>query len=130
MDVCGACERIRNTPLASSYRALLRWAIALYVAAAPWMVAMLTGWWGLPLLAAGTVLLIGIELTAEAIEEPFGREGDDLPLETYCQTIETFVTAALALEELPEPAGDDGRPAAPADRGPNEPLMAPSGMPR
>ncbi len=28
MDICGACERIRNTPLSSSYRALLRHGIA------------------------------------------------------------------------------------------------------
>ena len=34
MDICGACERIKNTPLASSYRALWRWGIALFILAA------------------------------------------------------------------------------------------------
>jgi putative membrane protein len=95
MDVCGACERIRNTPLAPSYRALWRWGIALFVVVAPWPAAMDMGWWCLSVLAVAFAFLIGIELTAEAVEEPFGQEGDDLSLETYCRSIETFVTAAL-----------------------------------
>lgn len=95
MDICGACERIRNTPLASSYRALLRGGLALYVLTAPWAVAVEMGWWGVLVLAVGIGFLIGIELTAEMIEEPFGHEGDELPLEDYCRAIETFVNAAL-----------------------------------
>src|SRR5262249_42127857 len=39
MDICGACERIRNTPLPSSYRALVRCLIGLYVVVAPWAAA-------------------------------------------------------------------------------------------
>jgi len=95
MDICGACERIRNTPLASSYRALLRWTIALDLVLAPWGAAEWAGWLSLPLVATGTIFLLGVELAAEAIEEPFGTSGDDLPLEKYCETIETFVRAAL-----------------------------------
>jgi putative membrane protein len=95
MDICGACERIRNTPTPSSYRALLRGAIAINIATAPWVVATEMGWWGLPVFAIGIGFLLGIELTAESIEEPFGGDGDDLPLRTYCQSIETFVRATL-----------------------------------
>ena len=95
MDICGACERIRNTPLASSYRALLRWGIALNVLFTPWALAPIMGWWDLPVLAIAFGFLLGIELTAEAIENPFGREEDDLPLDIYCRTIETFVFAVL-----------------------------------
>jgi putative membrane protein len=95
MDVCGACERIRNTPLASSYRALLRCGVALFVLTAPWTLATEISWWSLPVLVITFGFLLGMELTAEAIEEPFGTHGDDLPLETFCQTIETFVCAEL-----------------------------------
>ncbi len=35
--------------------------------------------------------LLGIELVAEEIEEPFGKGGDNLPLERYCATIEASV---------------------------------------
>jgi putative membrane protein len=103
MDVCGACERIRNTPLASSYRALLRWGITLFVLSFPWSVILVLGWWSLPVLVIAFGFLLGTELTAEAVEESFGTEGDDLPLETYCLTIETFVFAVLDTV----PKGDD-----------------------
>jgi len=95
MDASGACERIRNTPLASSYRAMMRGVIGIYVLTAPWTLALEMGWWSVPVLMLGFSFLLGIELTAEAVEEPFGKDGDDLPLESYCQTIDTFVNAAL-----------------------------------
>jgi putative membrane protein len=95
MDICGACERIRNTPLASSFRSLLRGALALEILVAPWPAAIEFGWWGVPAVMVAVGFLIGIEMTAEEIEEPFGLAGDDLPLETYCQTIEKFVPAAM-----------------------------------
>ncbi len=88
MDVCGACERIRHTPVPSSYRALLRHGILVYILITPWTILM-----DVPLLegvgvtAVSFYFLLGIELTAEEVEEPFGTEKDDLPLETYCDTI-------------------------------------------
>jgi putative membrane protein len=95
MDVCGACERIRNTPLASSYRALVRLALLTYVITAPWSVTLDLGLWALPALDIGFFFLLGIELTAEDVEEPFGIGADELPLEDYCQTIETFVKETM-----------------------------------
>lgn len=53
------------------------------------------GVWSLPPLAVGIYFLVALELTAEAIEDPFGVEDDDLPLERYCQSIESFVKQAL-----------------------------------
>ncbi len=95
MDVCGACERIRNTPLASSYRALVRLALITYVLTAPWSVTLDLGLWAIPALNVGFFFLLGIELTAEDVEEPFGVGADELPLEDYCRTIETFVKETL-----------------------------------
>ena len=95
MDVCGVCERIRSTPLPSSYRSLLRWGLVLYVVLSPWSVSLEIGWWSMPVLAIGIGLLLGMELAAEAIEEPFGSEGDDLPLDAFCKSIEDFVDSVL-----------------------------------
>ncbi|MFI4875356.1 MAG: bestrophin family protein [Blastopirellula sp. JB062] len=91
MDISGACERIRKTPLASSYRALVRWCILLYVLTAPWAISFDSGLLHFPLLMLAFVFLIGMELAAEVIEEPFGQDGDDLPLDAICQSIESFV---------------------------------------
>jgi putative membrane protein len=95
MDICGSCERIRNTPLSSSYRALLRHAIALYLAVSPFYLIEDTGLPGLPVFMLAAYFLLGIELVAEEIEEPFGAGGDNLPLERYCATIDASVRELL-----------------------------------
>jgi putative membrane protein len=95
MEICGACERIRNTPLSSSYRALLRQGIALYLVVSPFYLIEDTGLVGFPLFILAAYFLLGIEMVAEEIEEPFGSGGDNLPLERYCATIEASVLEIL-----------------------------------
>ncbi len=88
MDVSGACERIRGTPLADSYRALLRRGMILQLLA----IVILTTWElglpGIPVVLVPAYFLIATEFVAEDIENPFGTLGDDLKLETYCATIQ------------------------------------------
>jgi putative membrane protein len=95
MDICGSCERIRNTPLSSSYRALLRHGIAIYLVVSPFYLIEDTGLAGLPMFILAAYFLLGIELVAEEIEEPFGAGGDDLPLERYCASIDASVREIL-----------------------------------
>lgn len=97
LDVCGACERIRNTPLASSYRSLVRVSILVYVLVAPWSISLDTGWALFPVLLLAFAFMFGVELTAEAVEEPFGTEGDDLPLDHLCGVMQQFVEESLEL---------------------------------
>ena len=87
MDVCGACERIRNTPLPGSYLSLLRHGLVLGFLFVPWAFVQTAGGWVIVGVALGVYFLFGIELTAEAVEQPFGSDGDDLTLEVYCETI-------------------------------------------
>lgn len=95
MDICGCCERIRNTPLSSSYRALLRHGIALYLLISPFYLIEDTGPSGYPLFVLAAYFLLGIEMVAEDIEQPFGTGGDNLPLEQYSATIESSVREIL-----------------------------------
>ena len=87
MDVAGACERIRNTPLPGSYLSLLRHGLVLSFLLMPWHLTQIVGVWALPIQAVIVYFLFGVELTAEELESPFGFDGDDLPLERYCDTI-------------------------------------------
>lgn len=89
MDICGACERIRNTPLPLVYRALIPQLLVLYLVIAPL---------GLELNPTNFILtliigyfLIGLELVAEEIEEPFGTDDDDLQLDRISKGIERSV---------------------------------------
>jgi putative membrane protein len=95
LDICGACERIRSTTLAFSYKALLWLGIALNILIAPWYTLAVLGILGIPVLLIICFFLLGIEHIDAAIEDPFGTDPDDLDLDTYCNTIRLSVVAIL-----------------------------------
>jgi putative membrane protein len=101
MEVCGACERIKTTPLSTSYRALLRHGLFYYLAFASIFVTWDLGLVALPAVLMPAYFLIGIELAAESVEEPFGQQGDDLPLDSLCLSISrsTAEILGVAVEE-------------------------------
>jgi putative membrane protein len=95
LNVCGACEKILTTPLAPSYKRLLRAGLFLNILAEPWLTVPELGLWGLPVFLLVCFFLLGIELIDSIVEEPFGRERDDLDLDRYCRTIRDGVEANL-----------------------------------
>lgn len=100
VDVCGACERIKNSEMAVSYRAFMRQGIVLNLIVCPWLLATdFSLLLSLPMILIGTYFLVGLELIAEAIEEPFGKDLDDLPLDAICGNIREAVTEILALNK-------------------------------
>ncbi len=96
LDVCGACKRIRNTPLSPAYKSLLRTGLALNILAEPWLTVADFGLWSVPLFLLLCFFLLGVDLIDTVIEEPFGRERDDLDLDRYCRTIRDNVQATSA----------------------------------
>jgi ion channel-forming bestrophin family protein len=98
LDVCGGCEKIKNTPLPPSYSVLLRAGLFLNVLAAPWLVVPEDGLWSFPVVLLVCFFLFGVELIDSVVEEPFGRDRDDLDLDCYCRTIREGIEACLPLE--------------------------------
>ena len=78
LNVCGGCEKIKATPLSPSYKGLLRAGLVLNVVTVPEI-----GFWGLPVFLLVCFFLFGVELIDSIVEEPFGRERDDLDLVAY-----------------------------------------------
>jgi putative membrane protein len=100
MDICGGCERIKSSPIAVSYRAFMRQGIALNMLAWPWYLTNeFNWWWSLPPILIGAYFLIGIELIAEDIEDPFGLDGDDLPLDSICANIKKTVGRIMNVQK-------------------------------
>jgi len=95
LNVCGGCERIRNTPVPSSYRALLHQGMLLNVLLAPFYLAPQLGYGAVPIMGVTSYFVLGVELTALHIDEPFGNEGDDLPLDDLCQTVRRSMSQTL-----------------------------------
>ncbi len=96
MDICGACERIKKSPIAVSYRAFMRQGIMLNLLILPWYAAQEFSFLlCLPLNLIATYFLVGLELIAEDIEDPFGYDGDDLPLDNICSDLRNSVSSIL-----------------------------------
>ena len=95
MDICGACERIRNTPIPYSYSAFIKKFIFVYVITLPFGFALSLGYLSIPLVALIFYILGSLELIAEEIEEPFGADQNDLPMDRLCRTIEKTVREIL-----------------------------------
>ena len=68
----------------------------------------LCGWLTIPTTCLVAYALLGIETIGVEIENPFGHDFNDLPLDTICQTIETnlFELLARRVKSLAESAND------------------------
>ena len=84
----GACERVRNTPTPFGYVCALRSFLLLWLFTMPFTLVGVYGVVSIPAMALVGFLFLNLEMMATEIEQPFGDDADDLPLEEYCLGIE------------------------------------------
>jgi putative membrane protein len=90
-NVCGACERIKNTPIPYSYSMFLKKFIFAYVFTMPLGFVFDFKYWTAPIVVFIFYAFASIELIAEEIEDPFGTDANDLPTDAIAITIRTNV---------------------------------------
>lgn len=95
IDYLGACERIQNTPLPFAYMVHLRRVLVLYCFTLPFALVGAFSWATVPDTFLVAYTFFGIEEIGVEIEEPFGRDENDLPLERFCDLIEADSLAIL-----------------------------------
>ena len=88
VDHIGACERIQKTLLPFAYVAHLRRALILYCLTLPFALVNPYGWSTILYAILVTFILCGIEEIGVEIENPFGEDSNDLPLDRICAGIE------------------------------------------
>lgn len=94
-DICGACERIKNTPIPYSYSAFLKKFIFIYIITLPFGYVFNLGYYVIPVIAFVFYVIASLELIAEEIEDPFGNDANDLPIEKIAQNIDWNVKEIL-----------------------------------
>ena len=94
-DICGACERIKNTPIPYSYSAFIKKFIFFYVMTLPWGYAFSLGYYVAPVVVFIFYVLASLELIAEEIEDPFGGDTNDLPTKKIAENIQKHVGEIL-----------------------------------
>ena len=94
-DICGACERIKNTPIPYSYSVFVKKFIFFYVMTLPFGYVFTLGYWVVPVVVFIFFVLGSLELIAEEIEEPFGGDANDLPTDKIAANIKKNVEDIL-----------------------------------
>jgi putative membrane protein len=90
-DICGACERIKNTPIPYSYSSFIKKFIFIYVITMPFGFAFSLGLYAVPVTTFMFYILASLELIAEEIEDPFGNDSNDLPMAKIAENIRSNV---------------------------------------
>ena len=95
LDILGACERIKKTPIPFSYNVYLKIFITAYGLMLPFAMVPEFGYYSIPIVMFIFFAFIGIELMAEEIEDPFGLDCNDLPTGEIAHTIKNNVFEIL-----------------------------------
>jgi putative membrane protein len=90
-DICGACERIKKTPIPFSYNVFIKKFIFTYIMTLPFTWAFDLKYFIIPVICFVLFVFASIELLAEEIEDPFGRDANDLPLDSICENIQKHI---------------------------------------
>jgi putative membrane protein len=96
------CERIANTPLPFAYMLLLHRSAYIFCLLLPFGLAAPLGWLAPLFTAVIAYSFFGLDALSEELEDPFGVEANDLPLDRMCRVCEISVFEALG-EPAPEP---------------------------
>ena len=87
LDICGACERIKNTPIPYSYSGFIKKFIFMYILTLPIGYVFNLGYWVIPVVVFVFYVLASLEIIAEEIEDPFGYDANDLPMDKMAENI-------------------------------------------
>lgn len=94
-DIIGACERIKKTPIPFSYAMFLKKFIFIYVTTLPLAFVTSLGYWTTAIAIFVFYALVSIEVLAEEIEDPFGKDANDLPIDKLAKTISDNIQEIL-----------------------------------
>jgi putative membrane protein len=94
-DICGACERIKNTPIPYSYSVFIKKFIFIYIFTLPIGYVFNLGYYVIPVVAFIFYVLASLEIIAEEIEDPFGGDSNDVPTDKIAHNIHLHVAEIL-----------------------------------
>jgi putative membrane protein len=103
-DVLTGTERVLNTPLPLAYSIAISQITHLYVLVLPFQLFKLLGWITIPGTLVAAYIILGLTHIGYEIENPFGEDVNDLPLDTYCRELAADIDV---LTSMPAPQMED-----------------------
>jgi ion channel-forming bestrophin family protein len=86
-DTLTGCERILMTPLPAAYNIAISQITWLYVLVLPFQLYLTLDWIAIPGTIVAAYIILGIAAIGREIENPFGRDVNDLDLDRYCNSL-------------------------------------------
>lgn len=99
-EVQATCERIKGTPLPFPYTLLLHRTIYIFCLLLPFALAEPLGWLAPLFTTIVSYTFLGLDAIGNELEDPFGRDENDLPTDSLVRLLERDVLSALG-EPLP-----------------------------
>lgn len=97
----GGCERILSTPVPFIYTVLTHRIVAVYCITLPFGIHETVGWMTPLVVLLISFAFYGLDAIGDEIEEPFGMDPNDLPLDFMSTMIETNLKQAVGDTDLP-----------------------------
>lgn len=97
-EVLAGTERVVNTPLPVAYSIAISQITWTYVLALPFQLWASLRWVTVPGTVVGAYIILGIAAIGREIEDPFGYDENDLPLDRYCQQVEDEINLVTSKE--------------------------------
>lgn len=92
------CDRIRKTPIPLAYAIYLKRLLLIYCFILPFQLVNDLNWWAIPVATLLSFVLFGVEEIGNQIEDPFGSDDNDLPIEDICNTVVKNIEDLIALD--------------------------------
>lgn len=103
-DVLTGTERVANTPLPIAYAIAIQQITWLYVFMLPFQLVGELGWITIPASVTAAIIILSILFISREVENPFGNDVNDLPLDLFCaQVVQDLETVSAR----PPPRGRD-----------------------
>ncbi len=99
------CERILKTPIPLAYAIYLKRLLLIYCLLLPFKIVQDLHWWTAVVVSIISFILLGIEQIGNEIENPFGYDPNDLPLDEICNTViknidDLITSTAISIQPL------------------------------
>jgi hypothetical protein len=86
-DTQASAERVLTTPLPIGYNILISQIVLLYVYLLPFQLWPALHWVTIPGTIAAAYIIVGLAAIGNELENPFGNDVNDLPLDSYCMEL-------------------------------------------
>lgn len=108
IEAFSGCMRILKTPMPLAYSIHLKQLLLIYCLALPFQMVKDLTWLTGPFVALVSFTLFGIEAIGLEIENPFGYDRNDLPLDSMCDSIKRNIEDLMSLPPSVRAVSNEG----------------------